>query len=140
MRLHQIDEVPLEFEQGIHICPRAGIAQYGVYDARFELRRNRILVGAVGTSDNLARLENWLDRCSNPISPPDSIKQPNLYPPFCGLNSESGFRARFVLDEEITRPLIHSEVKRIIEIEKWNERVNEAVRNVLPACEVFGPK
>ena len=127
MKLHHIDEVPLEFGRGNHICPRAGIAQFGVYDARFEVRRERILIGAVGTSDTLSSLKNWLDRCSNPISPPDSIKQPNLYPPFCGLNSESGFRARFVLTEEITRPLINSEVKRIIGIQNWNDRVNEAV-------------
>ena len=58
MKLHQIDEVPLEFGRGNHICPRAGISQFGVYDARFEVRRERILVGAVGTSDTLSSLEN----------------------------------------------------------------------------------
>lgn len=127
MRLHFIDETPLEFAQGEHICPRAGIAKFGVYDARFNVRRDRILVGAVGTSDTLSRLERWLDRCSNPIPPPDNSRQPNLYPPFCGLNSKTGFKARFVLNEEITRPLINSDVKKITRIGTLNDRISEAV-------------
>ena len=61
MKLHFINEPPLEFGQGEHICPRAGITQYGVYDTRFEARRERILVGAVGTSKNLTGLTTWLE-------------------------------------------------------------------------------
>ena len=127
MKLHIINEAPLEFGRGTHVCPRAGIAKFGVYDTRFEVRRRRILVGAVGTSDTLSRLETWLDGCSNPIPPPENNRQPNLYPPFCGFNQESGFEAQFVLNEEITRALINSDVKRITRIKNWNDRVNEAV-------------
>ena len=127
MKLHFIEETLLEFGQGTHICPRAGIAQYDVYDTKFEARRERILVGAVGTNDTLSRLEDWLDKCSNYIPPPSDSRQPNLYPGFCGFNPDSGFKAKFVLREEITRPLNNSDIKEIIKIRSWNDRVNEAV-------------
>ena len=127
MKLHFIEETLLEFGQGTHICPRAGIAQYDVYDTKFEARRERILVGAVGTNDTLSSLEDWLDKCSNYIPPPSDSRQPNLYPGFCGFNPDSGFKAKFVLREEITRPLNNSDIKEIIKIRSWNDRVNEAV-------------
>ena len=127
MKLHFIQEPLLEFGQGEHICPRAGITQYGVYDTKFDARRERILVGAVGTSDTLSRLMIWLDRCSKSIPPPTDSKQPNLYLGFCGFNLESGFGANLVLTEEITRSLNNSDINRIIKIGSRNDRVNEAV-------------
>ena len=127
MKLHFIQEPILEFGQGGHICPKAGITQYRVYDTKFNARREQILVGAVGTSDTLSKLMVWLDRCSRPIPPPMDSKQPNLYPGFCGFNSESGFGANLVLTEEITRSLNNSDINRIIKINSRNDRVNEAV-------------
>ena len=127
MKLHFIQEPLLEFGQDKHICPKAGITQYGVYDTRFDARRERILVGAVGTSDALLRLAVWLEKCSDHILPPENSKQPNLFPGFCGFNPESGFKAKLVLEEEITRPINNSDIRKIIKIENWNERVNEAV-------------
>ena len=127
MRLHFIDEPLLEFGQGEHICPKAGINCYSVYDTKFDVRREQILVGAVGTSDTLSKLEHWLARCSNYIPPPAENSQPNLYPGFCGFQSDSGFKANLVFNEEITRSLKNSDIKTIIKIENWNDRVSEAV-------------
>ena len=127
MKLHFIQEPLLEFGQDKHICPKAGITQYGVYDTRFDARRERIFVGAVGTSDTLSRLAVWLEKCSNHILPPENSKQPNLFPGFCGFNPESGFKAELVLEERITRPINNSDIGKIIKIENWNDRVNEAV-------------
>ena len=127
MRLHFIDEPPLEFGQGEHICPKAGISSYSVYDTKFDVRREQILVGAVGTSDTLSKLEHWLARCSNYIPAPAENSQPNLYPGFCGFQSESGFRGNLVFNEEITRSLKNSDIKTIIKIKNWNDRVSEAV-------------
>jgi len=127
VRFHFIDETPLEFGQDTHICPKAGITKHGVYDVRIDPRRERILVGAIGTSDNLLRLRDWLAQCSKPIPSPPDAKQPNLFFPFCGFNLETGFRARFVLENEITRSLQNSDIKRIVGITEWNDRVNEAV-------------
>jgi len=127
MKLHFIQEPLLEFGQGKHICPKAGISHYGVYDTKFDARRERILVGAVGTSDALTRLTVWLEKCSCPIPPPTDSKQPNLFFGFCGFNLESGFKANLVLKEEITRPLKNSDINKICKINDWNDRVNEAV-------------
>ena len=127
MKLHFIKEPLLEFGQGEHICPRAGISRYSVYDTKFEARRERILVGAVGTSKNLSGLADWLEKCSDGILPPPDSKQPNLFPAFCGFNSGSGFRANLALMEEITRSLKNSDIRKIIEIDNWNDRVNAAV-------------
>lgn len=127
MKLHFIEEPLLEFGQGEHICPRAGISHYSVYDTKFDARRERILVGAVGTSNNLSGLAHWLEQCSHGISPPPDSNQPNLFPAFCGFNSGTGFRANFVLMEEITRSLKNSDIREIIKIDNWNDRVNAAV-------------
>ena len=127
MRLHFIKEPPLEFGQGEHICPKAGITQYDVYDTKFDARRERILVGAVGTSDTLEKLTVWLEKCSRYIPPPTDNKQPNLFLSFCGFNSKSGFRANLVLEQEITRSLNNSDIKEVCKINNWNDRVNEAV-------------
>lgn len=127
MKLHYIDEPLLEFGAATDICPRAGITNYDVYDSRFAARRDRILVGAVGTSDTLARLQNWLERCSKPIPGKLNAKQPNLYTPFCGFNTSSGFKATLVMGDQITRPISQSEIKRILRIKEWENKVNESV-------------
>lgn len=127
MKIHYIDEPYLEFGQGKEICPRAGITKFDVYDTRLTARRDKILVGAVGTSDNLAKLKSWLNRCSKYIPPKLDANQPNLFPAFCGFNQDVGFKASFVLEEEITRILHNSDVKKIVKIQNWNERVNAAV-------------
>lgn len=127
MKLHHIEEPLLEFGAATHVCPRAGIANYDVYDSKFSARRDRILVGAVGTSDTLARLHNWLERCSKPIPPKLNAKQPNLYPAFCGFNKASGFKSTLAMEDEITRTINQSEIKRILRIKGWNDIVDEAV-------------
>lgn len=127
MKLFNIDEPLLEFGKSTHICPRAGIALHDVYDSRFSARRDRLLIGAVGTSDTLSRLHNWIERCSNSIPPKPNAKQPNLFPGFCGVNQTSGFRASLVIGDEITRALNNSEIRKILKIRDWNEKVNEAV-------------
>lgn len=126
MKLHYIDEPLLEFGKGTHICPRAGISQHYVYDTKLNARREKIFVGAVGSSDNLSKLNAWLDKCSRQI-PPKSTNQPNLFPGFCGFNKDSGYKAILNLEEEITRKLNNSDIKKIIKIQDWNERVQEAV-------------
>jgi hypothetical protein len=127
MKLHLIEEPYLEFGQDKHLCPRAGITEYGVYDIRLNIRRDRILVGAVGTRNCLEKLANWLDRCSRPIPAKPDSRQPNLFPSFCGFNRETGFRSNIGADEEITRRLDNSDIKNIIKIPDRQKRINEAV-------------
>jgi hypothetical protein len=127
MKLHFIEEPLLEFAQGNHICPREGITTYDVYDTKMETRRERIFIGAVGSSDNLGKLEKWIERCSGYIPAKLDGKKPAMSPAFCGFNIDSGYKSRLVINEEITRNINNSEVKRILEIVRWNDRVNAAV-------------
>ncbi len=117
----------LEFGRDSHVCPRAGIANYNVYDTKLAIRRERVLVGAVGTSDTLSKLYSWLEKCSQPIpSKPDS-RQPNLFAPFCGFKPDFGFKSSLVIDEQITRTLNYSDINEFIRIHDWNERIDAAV-------------
>lgn len=126
MKIRHIPEPELEFGNGYHICPRTGITYYNVFDTRLQVRRDKIAIGAVGTDQNLKQLTAWLVRCSKTIPPKDS-PQPNLFAGFCGVNKETGFRCEFALSDEITRDIRQSEVKRLINLKRWNTRVTETV-------------
>lgn len=127
MKLSIIDEPELEFGEGTHICPRAGITKYKVYDTKIGSRRTEIFVGAIGTSDTLSKLNNWLEKCSTYIPPKLNSNQPNLDVEFCGFNLETGFQANLKIEEINTRKLKNSDIKKIIKIENWNKRVEQAV-------------
>ncbi len=121
-----IKEPLLEFGNGDHICPKIGISNHNVYDTKFKARRENLLVGAVGTSDNLNKLSDWLKRCSKYIPGKLNSDQPKLFQPFCGFNEESGFKSTIKFNDEITRSLKNSDIKKILEIKNRNELVNEA--------------
>ena len=127
MKLNIIKEPLLEFGRGEHICPRAGITEYDVYDINIKARRDKILIGAIGTSDNLSKLEDWLNKCSTEIPGKPETNQPNLFPEFCGFNLEAGFKASLVMEQEIQRNLTNSQIKKIIKIQNQNQRIHEAV-------------
>lgn len=127
MKLHFIEEPVLEFGSGVHLCPRAGISEYSVFDTRMSARRERILVGAVGTSDTLAKFKEWVERCSKYIPPKADSRQPNLFPSFCGFNADLGFKARLVHEEEITRTINNSDVRAIIKLKDPAVKVDAAV-------------
>lgn len=127
MKLHTIPEPLLDFGRGTDVCPRAGITKYDVYDTRRQVRREKILVGGVGTSDSLIKLKGWIEKASRYIPAKNDNRLPNLYPAFCGFNRACGFKASLVYEDEITRSLSHSEIKRIAQISDWNERVEAAV-------------
>jgi hypothetical protein len=127
MKFQFIDEPELEFGSNKHVCPRAGITGYGVYDTRLTDRRENIFVGAVGTNETLDKLGEWLNRCSEYISAKPDAAQPNLFPAFCGFNLDTGFRARFEYGTRILRPLKNSVIENILKIEDWNKRVEQAV-------------
>ena len=127
MKYSHIQEPLLEFGEGTCVCPRKGISMYHVYDTKLSARRERILVGAIGTSDNLSKFSTWIERCSQHIPPKLKSHQPELFTAFCGFNRHRGFKAELVLGEELTRPLKNSDIRKIIKIQNWNTRVEEAV-------------
>jgi len=127
MKFNFVDEPLLEFGTGTHICPRAGIDKHGVYDIRLSARREKLLVGAIGTSDNLSKFSDWIARCAQPIEGKAGSSQPELFPRFCGFSKKTGYRADLVLEDEITRSLGNSELKEIINITNREKRITEAV-------------
>jgi hypothetical protein len=129
MRLFSIDEPDLQFAQAPHPCPRAGISRFGVYDSLQQSRRERIHVGAVGNSQGLDKLNNWLGVCAKEIPGKRGAVQPNLFPAFCGFNRASGFKAEFLFSSEITRQITNADLKDIYKIEMWDQRVERAVEH-----------
>ena len=127
MRLELFKEPQLEFGKDTHPCPRAGISQYGVYDTRLATRRTKIHVGAVGISNDLDKLAQWLDKCKGPIPGKAETKQPELFATFCGFNTNVGFKAELVFQQELTRSINLSDIRNILETASWNEKVNLAV-------------
>ena len=127
MKFNFIEEPKLEFGQGNHICPRAGITDYGVYDTRFTDRREKLFIGAVGTNETLEKLGDWLDKCSEFIPGKPDAAQPNLFPAFCGFNKEAGFKSEFVFSSSIARPLKNSAIEKILKITERNRMVRSVV-------------
>jgi hypothetical protein len=127
MKLFSIEEPDLQFARGLHPCPRAGIARFGVYDSLQESRRERIHVGAVGNSEGLDKLSRWLEACSKDIPGKAGAAQPNLFPAFCGFNRSGGFKAEFLLSSEIARQITNSDLKDVNKIAMWDQRVERAV-------------
>ncbi len=127
MKLEHLKEPRLEFAQGEHVCPRRGIAAYGVYDARRKTRRDTINIGAVGTNECLEGLFNWFSYCSAGIEAPDDARHPNLTLAFPGIRKERAFAADLVHGEELSRTLKDSDIKTILAIEDRHSRVETAL-------------
>lgn len=127
MNLHFLKEPLLQFGNGTHVCPRAGISQYGVYDLNFGLaRRKEILVGVVGTSNLIASFQGWGEKFSSFIPAKKGNKQPNLFTSFCGFREDIGFNCKLVIDEFLTKQIYNNEIKSLKKIGDWDERVVSA--------------
>ena len=127
MDVKHIKEPRLLFAKGMHICPRRGIMEYGVFDQTQKTRRNVIYVGGIGTSHCVDLLNNWIERCRGFISAPSEVRQENLKLPFCGFNDDSGFAADVRFSTDISRTLKNTEVNKIAAIKDRTERVNQAI-------------
>lgn len=127
MKLQHISEPRLVFARGEHICARHGIAGYGVYDAHEPIRRDRILVGAVGDSKSLEELAAWIARCANPIERSAASRQPRLFTDFCGMRKGVGFDCELVMHAELERPIRGADVDAVIKETAFKTRVERAV-------------
>jgi hypothetical protein len=127
MKLEILNEPILEFGNDSHICPRAGISKYDVYDTRLSTRREKIFIGGIGTTDDLEKLYKWIERCKKVIPGKSGANQPELFPEFCGFNKDAGFKAEMAIQDDLTRSIILSEIREILKIKDWNDRVEKAV-------------
>ncbi|MDH6304216.1 hypothetical protein M2459_000944 [Parabacteroides sp. PF5-5] len=127
MKYHFIEEPLLEFGKDEHFCPRQGIANYDVYDTKFTARKTEILIGIVGISEDVEKLNAWLERCKSFIPSKANTKQPQLFTSFCGFNENTGFRSKFITSTEITRVINNTDIREILKIKNRNECVTQAV-------------
>lgn len=127
MNIEHILEPRLLFADGTHICPRRGIAAYGVFDKTQTTRRSEIYIGGIGTSHCIDLLDKWITQCRGVIAAPIDAKQENLRLSFCGFNKSSGFGADINFSIDLSRTLKNSEIKEIIGIKNRKERVNNAI-------------
>ena len=127
MKLKYIQEPELEFAPDINICPRAGISTFDTYESKNDYRKKEINVGGVGTSDNLGKLSDWIDKCSRFIPQKADNNHPRLYAAFSGFNLSSGFKSNLQYGEALTKDINNSDIKRIVKIANNNERITEAI-------------
>ncbi len=126
MEYQYLKEPILEFAEGNHVCPRAGIAQYCVYDARNDFRRKNILLGVVGINENIEKFRKWLIKSSKFI-PRKPSNQNNLFPDFIGFNKSTGFSSEFILNDSNVKPILNRDIEEIIKITDTNERIKSSV-------------
>ena len=127
MKLVHIHEPRLEFFEGMHVCPRRGIAAYGVYDKGSLTRRTRILIGAIGTSKDLEEFSSLIERMKSPISAHVDEHKENLFPDFCGFNDRAGFHAELAFNQDLGRPLRNLDIEKIAKIPDRTQRLEAAI-------------
>lgn len=127
MKLVHVSEPRLEFFNGTHICPRRGIAAYGVYDQNSQTRRTRIHLGVVGTSKDLEDFSGLLERMKFPIQGVGKDHKTNLFPNFCGFNKNVGFYAELVFNQDLGRQLKQLDIEKIARIKNRSQRIEEAI-------------
>ncbi|MCI0667692.1 MAG: hypothetical protein L0Y43_06520 [Methylococcaceae bacterium] len=127
MKLSYIKEPRLDFAQGSHICPRRGIATYGVFDKQSQTRRTKIHLGAVGTANDLEALSAFLERMSSPIAGAKEEHKRNLFPDFCGFNEDTGFYSKLVFNQDLGRALRKQDVECITRLTDRSERLEQAI-------------
>jgi hypothetical protein len=127
LKLDFLPEPRLIFANGEHICPRRGIATYGVFDQTQDTRRSEVHVGGVGSSECMEMLGDWLERCKAGIEAPKDAKQERLKLPFCGFNKDAGFGADLKFSDGLSRSIRNSDIAEIVAIASRIERVEAAV-------------
>jgi hypothetical protein len=127
MKLFHINEPRLAFADGTHVCPRRGITTYGVYDRHSQTRRTPIHLGVIGVSADLEAMSRLLEKMRSPIQGVSDERKRNLFPDFCGFNSDTGFYADLVFNLDLGRQLKNLDLNRIVTIENRTERIKAAI-------------
>ena len=127
MKLEYFNEPLLHFAAGRHVCPRKGIAAYGVFDRDTPSRNPMVNVGAVGTGFCLQKFRDWIDLCAGRIGGPESARQPRLFPAFPGTRADGAFYTNFHHGNDLARQIPQREVGRIVGIDKRADRISMSV-------------
>lgn len=116
MQLRYIEEPSLQFGYNQHLCPKAGITAYSPFDIS-NVRPEKIVLGMVGKSESIEKICNWMDVCRHEISAKPSKKGKrqnlNLFPSFCGFNTNGGFQSEMQWDDTYLRKINNSDFEAI---------------------------
>jgi len=127
MKAEYLQEPLLIFGKGKSICPREGITGLNVYDTVQTTRKDQLLIGIVGIEEDVDNLKTWLKRFESFIPAYAKGKQKGLFKPFPGFNKEQGFCANFLYDTEYERILSPNDLKTVLDIDNYEQRVEKAV-------------
>jgi hypothetical protein len=111
MRVEFIDEPELQFADGTHVDVRAGIATHGALDREAPSAPKPIRAGFVGTTESVAGVRAWLQRCGNGVES-DEPKLTELRPTFPGMTAET-FGTTIAHEHEAFRALSTRELTAI---------------------------
>lgn len=128
MNFQYIKEPRLVFgDDNKHVCARKGIATYGVYDKASQSRKKEIMLGVVGTAQDLEAFSALIERIKSPIISEKPDLKKNLFPDFCGFNDSVGFYSNLVFNEELARKLSNADITTVLKNTDRNQLVEAAI-------------
>ena len=119
MTSHFLPEPELIFASSLHVCPRAGMKESGVYDLD-QIRPDSIKIAVVGLGESVDKVLEWLRVASLPLAEKKS-NQPTLFPPFPGFNAANTFFSRVVYDETYIRKITNTVFDQALTATTHNE-------------------
>jgi hypothetical protein len=125
MNISFLNEPELEFGLGRHVDVRFGINDYYPFDSRNRELPREINVGIVGTPQSVERTSEWLEKCRSEIPAKETNKY-NLFPKFCGLNINVGFKSLLVLDKTAQQIIQERELKKLFVECSTNEIIQQS--------------
>lgn len=123
-KLYIHDEPRLRFCRGEHICPRKGIAEYGVYDMHAPMRRREIQIGSVGRATGLEKLADFLGECERGIEAPEEARHPALVQSFPEMLEGRGFNTQLIYGSQLSRTIREQDLTSALEHRSHSSRVS----------------
>ncbi len=121
---------------GKSVDPKTGISIYGPWGGPDDTNIKNIRVGIIGTGDTITKAHQWLTRCRQEINPKGQSADPILFPPFPGMESDSGFSCSLEFPQRLQEILTPSEIARCTAAPNRDSAVNlmgEVLRHRLEA-------
>jgi hypothetical protein len=132
VKLTHLEEPKLEFGAAFrHADIRFGIMDYGPFDVGMEGAPKRIKLGIVGSAETVEGTAKLIERFATGF-PAKQSRQPNLFPPFPGVDFDSTFRCEFITSSELQRVMPPREIARLAAIPGQREvtqAIVEAISN-----------
>ncbi|EJN11952.1 hypothetical protein PMI42_04734 [Bradyrhizobium sp. YR681] len=132
MKLTHLEEPKLEFGGAFrHPDIRFGIMDYGPFDVGMEGAPKRIKLGIVGSAETVEGTAKLIERFATGF-PAKQSRQPNLFPPFPGVDFDSTFRCEFITSNELQRVMPPREIAKLVAIPGQREvtqAIVEAISN-----------